>query len=668
MLHFLSRSISRQLVAGISLAIGIMLALISFFIINEVNTNTKSQLEHAISSIVSNQTVAVQGFFETKGQSIHSIFASPQVVNWFADYKDRGSDISNDQSYRDIVKYFKYFSDNDKAIKSIFFGSENTHEYFDLNGRYDGNPNYYTSKRPWWQEAKSQNRLYVSEPAVDANDGDISATIKRAIYLENGQFVGIGGMDILINTIGKELLSDIKYQGEGQAFLMTSSGKLVFFPEFSETFQPNSLLSEVDAKISHSAGFSALQQQMTTNPKGFAKVTWHGESYLVSFDQVTSDYPYLRWSLGFMVPERLISEPVNSAIMQSTFVTLLIIGFVGVIIWLLTRPLISRIKRLNTAMHDISQGDGDLTKRITILRDDEIGSLIVGFNGFLDKMQQLVTKSVTISQSVHLSSDEASILNSQTAKIIEQQQQEVEMVASASVELAQTSNIMAQSADETELSSRQAHQKVTQSSEIVTNAVEVINHLSHEITGAAQAVAKLRQDSQSIGEVLGVIKSIADQTNLLALNAAIEAARAGEEGRGFAVVADEVRTLASRTQDSTNSIQEIIEELQNSAVTAETVMTNSCGEAERAVDLTHKVERSLSEIALNIEQIQTQTEHMATSINQQAAVSADVSANIENVSELAKETVADSEKMTLRVNSLVENSSQLAKAMSLFKV
>ncbi|NRA61752.1 MAG: methyl-accepting chemotaxis protein [Psychrobium sp.] len=668
MLQFFYRSISRQIVGGISLAMTITLVIVSYFVIGQVNTNARAQLESSISNIVRNQSVAIEGFFVAKGQSIHSIFASPPLLNWFKNYDSRGASLAKDQGYQDLVKYFSHFSDQDSAIKSIFFGSENTHEYFDLDGRYDGDEYYYTNKRPWWQEAINHNKLYVSDPAVDANDGDISATIKRAIYLDNGQFIGVGGMDILISTIGEELLDKIKYQGEGQAFLMTQQGKLVFFPKFSDQFPPSSQLSEVDTQFSHAADFTRLQRQMMNSDQGFTKVTWQGQPYLVAFNRVSSDYPYMRWSLGFMVPEHLITEPVNQIILELVAITIFMIVFIAIIVWFLTRPLIARIKRLHNAIRDIAQGDGDLTKRITILRHDEIGALVDGFNQFLEKMHQLVSRTVEISQSVHSSSNEAGLLSEQTQKIIEQQQKEVERVASASVELAQTSHIMAQNATETELSSQGAHQKVTDGSIIVENAVTVINHLSNEIDTAAQVVAKLRQDSQSIGEVLSVIKSIADQTNLLALNAAIEAARAGEQGRGFAVVADEVRTLANRTQESTNSIQVIIEELQTSANTAESVMSSSCKEAKEAVELTYKVQHTLQEVANEIVQIQQQTKHMATSINQQAAVSDDVSANIERVSELAKETVIDSEKMSLRVNSLVANSSELKRAMSLFKI
>ena len=668
MFDFFWRSISRQLILGISGAVAVLLCVASYIILDQVSSNTRNQLESDIENLVVRQSIEVRSFFESKGQDIHSIFASPQVRDWFRRYDQRGSDIADNPQYQAVVKYFRFFSDEDPAIKSIFFGSENTHEYFDLNGRYDGDPNYYTAKRPWWGEAKSKNRLYVSDPAVDANDGDISATIKRAVYLEDGRFIGIGGMDILIDTIGRDLLGKIKYQGAGEAFLMTDEGKLVFFPDFSKDFPPNSILNQVDSQFGEADGFGDLQQLIASQDKGWSRVTWRGESYLVAFNQVRSDYPYMRWNLGFMVPERLVSEPVATAFWSSSLGTLLIIGLVSLTVWLLSRPLIARIKRLHRMVEDISRGEGDLTKRITILRHDEIGALVGEFNNFLDKIQGMVQQSVKVSDEVHQGSQQTSELRQQTVGNIEQQQQEIERVATASAQMAQTSLVMADNAQQTEQFSSTAESRVAEGTKVVELAVSGINRLSNEVIGAATVVKKVREDSQGIGEVLSVIRSIAEQTNLLALNAAIEAARAGEQGRGFAVVADEVRTLASRTQDSTESINSIIDELQQSANQAERVMESSRNEAVEVVALANDVQQVLEEITQIISEIQTQTHEIVGAIKQQADVSEEVSRNIENVRGLSHQTVNDSEQMNGRLGQLLDSSERLSAMMGQFKV
>jgi methyl-accepting chemotaxis protein len=662
-----SRSIMRQLVVGISASVALLLIITSYFILSDISDKTRTQLTASIEGIVKLQSGEVRGFFEAKGQINHSVFASPQVINWFTNYNERLSNIDDDKNYQDVIKYFHFFSEQDTAIKSVFFGSENTHEYFDLNGRYN-DAEYFTNKRPWWQEGIDIGRMYVTDPAIDANDGSISATVKGPYYLPDGRFLGIGGLDILITTIGKDLLAKIKYKGEGEAFLMTDTGKLVFFPGFNDNFSPGDLMEEIDGKFTHATGFSKLQQQLSNNSSGMSSVRWNDQKYLVAFNEVSSDYPKMNWKLGFMVPEKLISEPVTQAIWSSSFIVLVIISLIAMVVWLMILPLIKRIKRLQLAMHDIADGDGDLTQRIAPLKHDEIGMLVDEFNVFVDKIQNLVKETVSITKDVGNSSTIATDISQQTSATIEEQKNEIDMVATSANELAQTSGVISDNANRSKELATTAENKVTEGSAVVNKATDGIHHLSENVTSAATVVGELREGTQSIGEVLGVIRGIADQTNLLALNAAIEAARAGEQGRGFAVVADEVRTLASRTQESTKSIEAIIDKLQSSAANAVSVMESSRNDAQSSVELTQQVQTVLSEITGVIADIQSQTLEIAEAVNEQAMVAEEVSKNIENVRVLTDDTVIGASEMQSSLSDLQHNSQALTKVINQFKV
>ncbi len=657
----------RQLVITITSAVAFLLVITSFFVLSNVSDNTRNQLISDIDNIVTIQSTKVKDFFVAKGQINHSVFANPLVIDWFSAYDQRLENISTNKQYQDVTRYFKYFSEQDPAIKSVFFGSENTHEYFDLNGRYD-DEKYFTNQRPWWKQGLSKGKMYVTDPAVDNNDGSVSATITSPYYLPNGKLLGIGGMDILITTIGEDLLAPIKYKNEGEAFLLTDTGKLVFFPGFNDTFKAGDTMASVDGHFSDTSGFAQLQETVAQNASGIAQVAWRGKNYQVIFKQVKSNYPLMNWKLGFLVPEQLISQPVEAAFRSSILIVIAIIIMIAIVVWLTILPFVKRITRLKNAMKDIAEGDGDLTQRIAPLKHDEIGELVDEFNIFVDSIQQLVRQTMTITKDVSTSSEAAENIGRDTTGIVEAQKREIDLVATAATELAQTSNDISNNTNQSKELVTSAEKKVALGSDVVNQATHGIQQLSSNVDDASQVVHKLKSGTQSIGDVVTVIRSIAEQTNLLALNAAIEAARAGEQGRGFAVVADEVRTLASRTQESTANIERIIEELQATAVNAVGVMELSCLEAENSVQLTQQVQQVLADIADVIGQFQSQTFEIANAVDQQASVAEEVSKNIENVRALTDETVDASTTMQASLSGLSSQSNSLSKVVNQFRV
>ncbi|GAB2989178.1 methyl-accepting chemotaxis protein [Psychrosphaera aestuarii] len=666
-MRIINQSIALQLVFWTVLPLFILSIIVGTNHVFSVKEDTVKRVESGINDIVERNAMEIKSFFEAKGQVIHSVFASPQVKNWFSDYNNRGGDLSSDQDYQQIVRYFRYFSDQDATIKSVFFGSGNTFEYFDLNGRHN-DPSYYTHKRPWWPEAQNKGRLYVSDPAVDANDGSINATVKTPIYDDNRKLIGVAGVDILISTIGEELLSKIKYEGEGFAFLVTDEGKLVYFPRFSDDFAPGSLIQEVDNNFRSASGFKEFSRLVTNKNQGKSSVIWNDQPHTVLYTSIESEYPLMRWRLGFIVPDTVIETPVNKAITENIIWVVITMLVVCGLVYAATKPIIKPIKSLVAAMKDISEGDGDLTKRIDDSRQDEIGVLAAEFNNFISRIQSLVKESIEISLHVHDRSAQVEKTSTEIIRLVDKEKSEIVQVASASEELAYTSEQMAKNTSQAMTHAAMAEEQVVNGGKVVSSAIVDITALSKNVLGAADVVRNLRQDSENVGEVLDVIRTIAEQTNLLALNAAIEAARAGEQGRGFAVVADEVRTLASRTQESTANIQNIIEGLRSSASQAENVMEESREYAERSIHQTQKIEETLREITTAIHEIQQQTESISQASTEQTATAHSVSKNVGHLKSLADDSVTETQGATDSISDMIVAADQLSRVMGQFKV
>lgn len=310
-----------------------------------------------------------------------------------------------------------------------------------------------------------------------------------------------------------------------------------------------------------------------------------------------------------------------------------------------TKTITGNLTRVVKSLRDIAEEDGDLTIRIQTNAQDEVGDLVKYFNRFMEKLQRVVKDIVDTTLPLSDLAQNLNQLTDTTNQNISQQQgaavhakQAVDNMNHSVIAVAESAAEAARAADEASSASNNGQQ-------VVNSTVTNIQVLAQNVEETAEVIRKLENDSNQVGVVLDVIKGIAEQTNLLALNAAIEAARAGEQGRGFAVVADEVRTLASRTQQSTEQIQQTIERLQTAAHQAVSVMSSGTSQAEGSVIEANKAGDSLVVIADTISRISAMNGQIASSTDDQQSVARQIVGFVDEIYARTDETSQNSDRL-----------------------
>ncbi|EOG1391692.1 methyl-accepting chemotaxis protein [Vibrio cholerae] len=354
----------------------------------------------------------------------------------------------------------------------------------------------------------------------------------------------------------------------------------------------------------------------------------------------------------------------------SSFKALIIIALLALLLlgWVLVNQILSPIQRLQERVTDISEGNGDLTLRVNIATRDEFGELGKSFDKFIEKIQDLIAD---ITQSINLAKTAAVDLSATfkvTAEAVDKQTFEVNSISHATTEMTAISSQVSSGAREISQSVLNIDQNAQSTLNNVRQAAQSVNELVAEVTQGTETINSLKNHVTSIEPVLADINGIAEQTNLLALNAAIEAARAGEQGRGFAVVADEVRSLATRTQGSTNTIQQSITQLRSSADESVRVINNSMSKGTQTTEITSQAEESLHQVAIEISRLTEMNQQTSDAITHQEQSVTSIASSVSHLQALCQSAQEKIQKSEHTISSLKTKQDDLALKVSKFKI
>jgi len=346
--------------------------------------------------------------------------------------------------------------------------------------------------------------------------------------------------------------------------------------------------------------------------------------------------------------------------------TALALAFGLIAAWAITRQIIIPLTQTLKVAERVAAGD--LTHNLVSLRRDELGQLQRSMQSMTQGLRELIGGISDGVTQIASAAEELSAVTEQTSAGVNNQKVETDQVATAMNEMAATVQEVARNAEEASEAAVAADQQAREGDMVVGEAIAQIERLALEVGHSTEAMGELKRESDKIGSVLDVIKSVAQQTNLLALNAAIEAARAGEAGRGFAVVADEVRNLAQRTQKSTEEIEELIVGLQNGTQQVATIMDNSRSLTDSSVELTRRAGGSLESITRTVSAIQAMNQQIAAAAEQQSAVAEEINRSVLNVRDVSDQTSAASEETAASSVELARLGTHLQMLVGRFKV
>jgi len=464
-----------------------------------------------------------------------------------------------------------------------------------------------------------------------------------------------------------ERIAAMRYDGSNYLWINDLGPKMVMHPikpelngkDLSDNKDPNGKALFVEmAKVCKEKG------------KGFVDYAWSKPGSTAPVPKISYVELYQPW--GWVVGSGIYIDGVDTEMRKveiAIAIGLLCLLGLGIMLALLvSRTITKPVREVVNSLKDMAQGEGDLTHRLDIRSDNEIGEICTWLNSFVIKLHDVVSLVSVTSTRVAINASELHTSAENIATDAEDVVAQTATVATAGEEMAATSGDIARNCQHASDGAQRATQLAENGAAVVASTIDVMRQIAEKVQTSAQTVESLGARSEQIGAIIGTIEDIADQTNLLALNAAIEAARAGEQGRGFAVVADEVRALAERTTRATKEIGEMIKAIQMETKGAVTAMGQGVKQVETGTLEATKSGEALREILDQVNDVAMQVSQIATAAEEQTATTSEISSNMMQITNVVQATAQGARKSTAGASMMNDNAESLMSILGKFKI
>lgn len=521
----------------------------------------------------------------------------------------------------------------------------------------------------WLQCVLSSGQGCVSEPYRNQKMADTATvfTVSSPIR-DNGKVVGAVSVDINLATLKNhmQLLDESLFSGHGSAVLFT--GGRIPVSVSDSPLQVGTRLADQDGVLDQDVAGWLTSGQIASR--------WR-DHQLELFLPVKTRLG--TWGILIKEPEADVLETpialsqsirakIQSSVVQQIGVAAGLTALVLFYFWFSARRIVAPIRDVVVRLNEIAHGDGDLTQRLQVISQDEMGQLATAFNTFLQKLRSTISDVMNTVHGARETAQQSAQGAGMTRDRLQDQFSEIDQVASAFEEMHATAEHVAGRAIQAVQAADEAEQAAQKGKFVVEESLKSMAMLMNFINEAKPKVEHLSENSKNINNILDVIKAIAEQTNLLALNAAIEAARAGEQGRGFAVVADEVRNLATRTQESIEQIHAVISELQSGTQLVVSAILGSHKQADLTLDHVQQSVGVLEQITRSVATIQEMNSHISDAIREQSKVSGDISHSVTTIRDVSSDITRMADRAAANADQLNQLADQQQALMSHFKV